>query len=237
LTPGKIGLRIASAQFTSSRKKTRGVMHIMRFLLASLIGLVMLGCLITVARSQNPAENQNPADVKVIKFSWSKERVGWERDPFSGPIENFDEMRVRTRNEKRILDAKRSGSSVEANKAEREALTDQTLISTLHKAPRGRYGFVYKVVLQNKGAREITTVDWDYVFFDVNTQAEIGRRQFASEQKIAPGRTKELSFFIPNPPTRSISVQSLNKHERDGLGERIELIRIQYSDGASWPQT
>ena len=204
--------------------------------LAIAVSSLLFSCLPSSATAQAPAAAHIPADVQVVKYSWSKERVGWERDPFSGPIENFDEMRVRTRNERRILDAKRSGSSVEANKAERDALTDQTLISTLHKAPRARYGFVYKVSLENRSRRQITSVDWDYVFFDASTGSETGRRQFGSSQKIAPGKTRELVFFIPNPPTRTISVQSLNKHERDGLGERIELIRIEFADGTVWPQ-
>jgi hypothetical protein len=198
------------------------------------MSLVTLVFVATISRAQKPAETQNPTDVQVLKFSWSKERVGWERDPFSGPIENFDEMRVRTRNEKRILDAKRGGSTVEANKAERDALTDQALISTLHKARRARYGFIYKVLLHNSGAKQITAVDWDYVFFDLITEAELGRRQFTSEQKVSPGKTRELSFFIPTPPTRIISVQALDKNERSGLGERIELVRIDYADGTSW---
>jgi hypothetical protein len=169
-----------------------------------------------------------------VKHSWSKERVGWERDPFGGPIENFDEMRVRTRNEKRIMDAKRGGSSVESSKAERDALTDQALISAIHKAPPARYGFSYKVSFQNTGSKEITAIDWDYVFYDLISETELGRREFGSEQKIAPGKTKELKFFIAAPPVRRISVQALEKNERAGLGERIELVRIEYADGTSW---
>ncbi|HEV2884818.1 MAG TPA: hypothetical protein VGW36_08170 [Pyrinomonadaceae bacterium] len=186
------------------------------------------------ARAQDTAGHVSPADVQVLKYSWSKDRVGWERDPFSGPIENFDEMRVRTRNEKRIMDAKRGGSSIEANKVEREALTDQALINTIHKAPRARYGFTYKLSVQNNGTKQIEAIDWDYVFLDLMTEQEVGRREFGSAQKIAPGKKREMSFFIPSPPARKISVQSLDKHERDGLGERIELVRIQYSDGSTW---
>ncbi|HEX8422592.1 MAG TPA: hypothetical protein VF634_04235, partial [Pyrinomonadaceae bacterium] len=42
--------------------------------------------------SSSPAAVEvSPPDLIVIKSSWSKERLGWERDPFSGPVENFDE--------------------------------------------------------------------------------------------------------------------------------------------------
>ena len=201
---------------------------------AALLAVVLIS---TVTQAQKPTETQSGPDVEVVKHSWAKERVGWEADPFSGPIENFDEMRVRTRNERRAMDARRSGGAVEANRADRDALTDQALISAIHKAPRGRYQFAYKLTVQNTGLKEITAIDWDYVFFDLISQDELGRRQFLSEQKIAPGKTKELKFFIAAPPARRVSVQSLDKNERDGLGERIELVRIQYADGTFWQPT
>ena len=200
------------------------------------VGLLIVVSGLSVLRAQDRGAVNAP-DVQVVKHSWSKERVGWERDPFGGPIENFDEMRVRTRNEKRIMDAKRGGSSVESSKAERDALTDQALISAIHKAPRARYGFSYKVSFQNNGSKEITGIDWDYVFYDSISETELGRREFGSDQKIAPGKTKEFKFFISAPPARRISVNALNKKERDGLAERIELVSIQYADGTSWQRS
>ncbi len=200
---------------------------------------VVRTCLLVVACNafvfaQEQVQSPEASNVNVVKYSWSKDRIGWERDPFSGPIENFDEMRVRTRNEKRILDAKRGGSSVESSKAERDALTDQALINAIHSGPPARYGFRYKVSLQNKGTKEIRSIDWDYVFVDLINATELGRREFGSDQKIPPGKTKEFSFFIPIPPARRISIQALDKHERDGMGERIELVRVQYADGTVW---
>lgn len=203
--------------------------------------IVSIGWLLVVSGSAVPGAQDRGAlaapDVQVVKHSWSKERVGWEQDPFGGPIENFDEMRVRTRNEKRIMDAKRGGSSVESSKAEREALTDQALISAIHRAPRSRYGFSYRVSFKNNGSQEITAIDWDYVFYDLVSETELGRREFGSDQKIAPGKTKELKFLISTPPVRRISVQALEKNERAGLGERVELVRIQYADGTSWQRS
>jgi len=200
------------------------------------VGLLVVLSGPSVLRAQDRGATDAP-DVQVLAHSWSKERVGWERDPFGGPIESFDEMRVRTRNEKRIMDAKRGGSSIESSKAERDALTDQALISAIRKAPRARYGFSYRVSFKNSGSREITAIDWDYVFYDLINQNELGRREFGSDQRIAPAKTRELKFFISAPPARRISVQALEKNERAGLGERIELVRIQYADGTSWQRS
>lgn len=199
-----------------------------------LVALVLAGLAVASPATVSRAQQPDTSGVKVIRFGWTKERIGWEQDPFSGPIENFDEMRVRSRNEKRIMDAKRGGSAVEANKAERDALTDQALISTLHKVPNARYGFIYKTQVQNVGTKEIAAIEWDYVFFDLETGNELSRREFGSEAKIAPGKGKELKFFVPFPPTKTISVQALQKNERNGLGERIEVMRVDYSDGSAW---
>jgi hypothetical protein len=194
--------------------------------------LILSASSVTTAQSVSPS--QEPPDLAVVKFSWSKERVGWEQDPFSGPIENFDEMRVRARNEKRVSDAKRGGIGPEITRAERDAKTDEVLISTIHQNAPARYGFVYKVAVQNNSVKTIKAIDWDYVFFDINTEGELGRRQFASEDKIAPGKTKELKFFIPRAPTKTISVVSLGKNERKDLGESIVIVRVEYMDGSSW---
>ena len=167
----------------------------------AVVVLIVVSGFTTVLRAQDQGVVDTP-DVKVVKYSWSKERVGWERDPFSGPIENFDEMRVRTRNEKRIMDTKRGGSSVETGKAERDALTDQALTSAIHNAPPARYGFAYKVSFQNTGSKEITALDWDYVFYDLNSEEELGRREFGSERKDRSGenqRTKVLYLWTSDP--------------------------------------
>jgi hypothetical protein len=203
------------------------------------IPLVMLAVLLlSTGIAAQPASTtpRDGSNVTVLKFSWSKERIGWEQDPFSGPLENFDEMRVRARNEKRISDAKKGGNGSEVSRAERDAKTDEALVSSIHQSTRPRYGFVYKLSVQNNSSKTIKSVDWDYIFTDQNAQIEVGRRQFSSVEKIAPGKSKELRFFIGNPPTRTISVSSLNENERKSLIEDVAIVRIEYTDGTFWQQ-
>jgi hypothetical protein len=175
---------------------------------------------------------QQPA-VEVVKFSWSKERIGWERDPFGGPIENFDETRARQRNERRIEDAKR-GNSAEVDRIKREARADAANIAAKHKDPPSRYVFVYKATVKNTSAKAIKSIDWDYVFLERGTENELGRQQFTSEEKVAAGKTKELIVTITKPPTKTISLTALNNNERGTLDGRVILVRIDYADGTSW---
>jgi hypothetical protein len=199
-----------------------------------LLAIFLMSAGIAAQPATHPAVDGS--NLTVVKFSWSKERVGWEQDPFSGPLENFDEVRVRARNEKRISDAKKGGSASDVSRAERDARTDAALISSIHQSTKPRYGFLYRLVVQNDSRRAIKSIDWDYIFVDQNAQVEVGRRQFRSVEKISPGKSKELKFFIPNPPTRTISVNSLNERERHGLSEDVKIIRIEYADGAVWEQ-
>jgi hypothetical protein len=194
--------------------------------------LILFGASVLYAQSE--AGTQKSDGLEVVKFSWSKERIGWERDPFGGPIENFDEMRARSRNEKRLDDAKRGGGGAGADRVRREAKADAANLERQREKAPPRYVFFYKVRLKNNSAVPVTAVDWDYVFFERGTENELGRQQITSEEQIGPGKSKELIVILTSPPTHTISVTSLNKNERDQLSERIELVRVKYADGRVW---
>jgi len=189
----------------------------------------------TAVAASSSTESENPPGLQVVKFSWSKERLGWEGNPFSGPVENFDQMRVRTRNEKRINDAKREGNTIDLDRVTREAKADAANVEELRRQQQPpRYGFMYKVSVKNTGTKAIKSLDWDHVFFDTDTKAESGRHQFTGDEKIAPGKQKEFTVFTPSPPTRTVSVHKLQKGERDALGESVVVVRIVYADGSVW---
>ena len=107
-------------------------------------------------------------------------------------------------------------------------------IAAKHKNTRSRYVFIYKVTVKNSSNKTIKAIDWDYIFLEHGTQTEIGRQQFSSEEKIGPGKSKELSVTITKPPTKTISLTSLNNNERGTLDGRVILVRIEYADGSSW---
>ena len=170
---------------------------------------------------------QEPSGVEVVKASWSKIRIGWERDPFGGPLENFDEMRSRARNERRVA----SGGG---ERAKREAKADEANLAAQRDKKPSQYYFIYKTKIKNNHTAAITQIDWDYVFFERDTENEIGRQEFTSDEQIGPGKTKELVVTITSPPTRTISVTSLNLEEHDRFTEKIILVRVQYADGRVW---
>lgn len=183
--------------------------------------------------SQSPTSIQEAPDVSVIKFTWSKERIGWQRDPFGGPLENFDEMRARARNEKRIDDAKRGGG-VDVDRIRREAQADAVIVQKTRQQGPARYKFLYKISVMNTGKKTIREIDCDYIFFDIATKEQVGRREFTGVEKIAPGKSKEFAFLVPTPPTQTISVHALDKKEHERLTEQLAIVRILYDDGSVW---
>ena len=177
---------------------------------------------------------QDGSDVQLVKFGWSKERLNWERNPFGGPNENFHQMQFRARAEKRVSDAKRSNSP-EASKVEREAKTDVAIVEAANQNSKPpRYYFFYRASMRNNSTKAIEEIDWDYIFFDEFTGDELDRREFTSVQKIEPGKQKELTFTLPTPPTRRISVHSLDKKEKSGIAEKVVIVRVKYADGSVW---
>lgn len=186
----------------------------------ALIAILLLGISLVGAQQQL-------SDVEVVKASWSKVRIGWERDPFSGPLENFDEMRSRARNERRI--AQGGGE-----RAKREAKADEANIAKQREQQPPRYYFIYKTKVKNNSTSAIVQIDWDYIFYERDTDNEMGRQQFTSDEQIAPGKTKELTVQMTSPPTKTVSVTALNLEERDRFSEKIVLISVKYADGRVW---
>jgi len=194
----------------------------------SLIALTLAFAVAAIA--QSPSNSEPP--VTVVKHSWAKERIGWEGDPFTGPVESFEDMRRRSVDTRRIERA-RGTNMGEAAKVEREMRAEQVTKANQKPKP-ARYAFVYKVAITNNSDKTIKEFDWDYVFFDAATGAEVGRRQFTGVEKISPGKSKELTFQVSSPPAKTISVHSLDKSERRSLTEAVVLVRIAYADGTVW---
>ena len=186
----------------------------------ALIAILLLGI-------SHVGAQQQLSDVEVVKASWTKVRIGWERDPFGGPLENFDEMRSRARNERRI--ALGGGE-----RAKREAKADEANLAKQREQKPPRYYFIYKTKVKNNSNSAIVQIDWDYIFYERDTENEMGRQQFTSDEQIPPGKTKELTVQMTSPPTKTVSVTALNLEERDRFSEKIVLISVKYADGRVW---
>jgi hypothetical protein len=190
-------------------------------------------CLSVVAQAQSASPvTSDPPDAVVVKHGWSKERIDWEGDPFGGPVETFDDLRRRMADQRRVDRARGSGNIGEAAKVEREMRSEQVIKARPPKP--ARYGFLYRASVKNTGEKTIKLIDWDYVILSNDTQVEIGRLQFTTEQKIGPGKSKELNAMSRKPPAPTVSIYALDKNERQGLDGQVVLVRIEYTDHTIW---
>lgn len=205
-----------------------------RFLTLCCLALALTGA----ARGQgaSPARDAAAAattpDLVVLKYSWAKERLNWESDPFAGAVDGFGDVRRRLVDQRRIERARSTGNTAEAARVEQEMRSEQVIRARPPAPPR--YAFHYKISVRNTAQKAIQEIDWDYVFTDAATGETLGRREFTGVEKIAPGKDKELNFLTVSPPAQRISLQSLNKKERDGMAEQVVVVRILYEDGTVW---
>jgi hypothetical protein len=201
-----------------------------------LTALFLIAGLSAAARSQQPPAAEGPPELIVLKCSWSRELIpGWENKPTGA--EPYDVMLARVAAEQRAQRARNAGQKGTADKAESESKVYQKANSDKSaKAPeRPRFGYRYKVSVRNGGRKAIKSIDWDYVFLDPDTQAEVGRQQFTSDEKIGPGKQKELSVFQLAPPTRTVSAGASGRKAAPPFVERVIRVRVEYSDGSAWP--
>jgi hypothetical protein len=202
-----------------------------------LTALFLVAGLAAAARAQQAAPAaEGSHGLTVLKSSWSRELIpGWENKPTGA--EPYDLMVSRVAAEQRAQRERDAGRKSTADRAETESKVYQKANSENTKKAQGRprFGYRYKVSVRNGGAKAVKSIDWDYVFLDPNTQAEVARHQFASDEKIGPGKEKELSVFQLAPPTRTVSARDSSRKDAPPFVERVILVRVLYADGTTWP--
>ncbi len=91
---------------------------------------------------------------------------------------------------------------------------------------------MYKVRVENKGAKKIKALSWEYVFLDPLNRSVISRHQFLSKVKINPGGKKEISGLNVRRPMHAVRAEAANLPPV----EQVVIKRVEYSDGSVWAQ-
>jgi hypothetical protein len=168
-----------------------------------------------------------PPGVTIEKYNWSRERdVG--PPAFSAPLEDPRDVRANIRRERATGGAPTKPA---AASTERRPRPDQ--VGTTAPPPARAY-YAYRLTLKNHGPKAIRKVDWDYLFLSAESGQELGRHQFTSEEKIKPGKQKELTILTSEPPTQKVGADDLDKDKREALKGRVVIVRVLYEDGTVW---
>lgn len=90
-------------------------------------------------------------------------------------------------------------------------------------------GYTYQASIKNNGDKTIIMVGWDYIFKNTE-QSEPTHHQFYSRVKIEPGKQKDVSRFVPAPPTRTVDARSIGQK----MIEEVVINYVEYEDGTKW---
>lgn len=185
-----------------------------------LIRLSLMTCALAAACfAQAAVTGQSPPGVKVYSFDW---QISYRSEPRSGvpktPDYSWNDPLYRERwNRERL---RRAGNRV--GDPDRLSMPEPSTPGRARRTPRG---FESSLQLANTGAKTITAVEWQHVFYvDKEKRQELRRFDFRKEEKVLPGEQKFVAQTV------SPGQVKLTSKPRQG----VELVRVEYADGTVW---
>lgn len=94
--------------------------------------------------------------------------------------------------------------------------------------------YVYSMKVRNTGSKPIEGIAWNYVFIDANSNAEVGKHQFLSYQKIPVNKSAKLQGELRSPPVRVIQTADSKKSAHVKFIERAVIQCVLYVDDTVW---
>ena len=187
--------------------------------------------LITIASCPVSSAQDIDSGVVILKCSWEKERI--RPRPSRASLASQEELTQQSQREQQLASARNAGDRGKVNKLETQISNHKNATAQAGQTELPRDGYRYKVTLRNDGSKTIKSIDWDYLFLDSNSQNELARHQFTSDETIKPGKKKEVSVLYLVPPVKLVSALVLNQKGQP-FTEQAMIMRIVYSDGSSW---
>jgi hypothetical protein len=193
---------------------------------------LLLSLIILCATGSLAAFSQEPGEIEILSFSWTKERI--RERPSMSPLASSDELIRQSRRDTQLAAARNSARKGEAGKLETQVTNDEQASAKARQTPPPDDGYRYVVKLRNNGSKVIKSIDWDYLFLDPDTNALVSRHQFTSDDTIKPGKSKEVGVLYLIPPVQTVSAKMLSRKNLAKYKEQVVLMRILFSDGSIW---
>jgi hypothetical protein len=184
---------------------------------------ILFSITLAVTTSGQSSSPPAPPGVMISEFGWSPYRSRLSR-PYSSSI-TVDDAASRARREK-----SRQGSSDEASgTVSPPSAPDPSIIGPKDLAGR-RYGLLYRMTVENNGAKKIVAITWEYAFLDPMNRNIIARHQFLSKVKVSPGEKRVVSAMRTKHPAQVVTADASHLPPV----EQIIIKRVKYSDGSVW---
>lgn len=193
--------------------------------------LILLLFLFSIDMLAQNDTNNFPPGITIVKKDWYKKftRPTFDESPFD-PIEVVQQSSgnpatFRKENDRRVrrgIPASKTPSSI---KPSVQGNTESANI------------YIYKLKIKNNGDKQIKSLVWDYVFYEIGTSNEVGRIQFKNNINVESGKTKDLAISTNIPPSKTINVKATGEKLRNQYSDRVIIQAIEYSDGSIWKHT
>lgn len=178
------------------------------------------------------SEHQKPADVEIVKFSWTEKPVRELNVPSSAVVPTRTTPLSQTG--LRVLGDPNAKDQPGPPSMDPVGTSMSTVPERSETRVRG-VDYKFTAAVKNTGSKTIAAVHWAYFLVPQNPQ-EASAYLFTTKTKIAPGKEKTLSDEVPwqtIQPTQQIP-STLN---RALYKESVVILRLDYSDGTSWHST
>jgi hypothetical protein len=172
------------------------------------------------------------APLTILKLSWERERL--TMNPSMAPLASAEELVETSRRERQLAAARNSNDRGRAGRLETDTINHTGAVAKAREGELPRDGYRYKVTLRNDTDKIVKSVEWDYLFIDPTTNEIAMRHQFASDETIKPGKSKEISVLYLVRPVKTVTVRMLVKKDPLPFTEKVIVARVQFSDGSAW---
>jgi hypothetical protein len=183
-----------------------------------LLLLTILALLIPL--QQMPEE----ADVRVVKFSWSKYRQS------SDLIHGADDPGPSMNEPVSVIQPERKNEPAEAKNRrdiqERRAEMANAERNASNSAPRRQDYYSLRLEVKNVGQNTTKSIVWE--FQPTVQTVDVDARQYICKMKAKPNENKVFELMSPSPP---VKVVSADKKAQEG---KVVINRIEYADGSVW---
>ena len=218
--------------------------------------LLLPGLLLASTASAQTPSNPAPSDapgVTVTQFRWHQEvfipalyddpmrinqdRDDLERDQKAQRLANVERVKMGQapipQPTKKIASNTPVGSTPMLTPIGDEPVGNKNLpaqgdpgVSSIH--------YLYEAKIKNTGEKTIRTIVWQYILFDPETKAEVGRHQFTGNLRVRAGKTANLVARSRTPPARIVQAAKSTKELPGKYAERVVIDRIEHDDGSFW---
>lgn len=192
--------------------------------------------LFSIAPIQNPAVSDEASSVVVLSAKWFKHRQAVEvlDPPNTAPAAAMTTANKNFERNRRNNDPAGVRDPNIDTLDGRSAALDKMVQESRTAKPKPVDGYAYRAKIQNKSAKVVEIVFWEYQFKEVANPTAVARRQFLCGVNIKPDKEKELEAFSLSGPSDVISVNSLASKSGNVFEEKVVINRVEYADGSIW---